>query len=899
MIIKNLHMKNFKSHRDTRIDFNTGISLIIGGNGAGKSSILEAVSFALFKQHTSKKIQQLITIGQKRMSVAIQFTAHGRTYRVLRERTKTSSKAIMSIKEGERFQSLVSGDKHVTMEVQNLLEMDGDLFLNAVYVRQGEISDLIEKTSSEKKQMIGRLLGIDSLEKAWKNIKIILDKYNGQKLRLEGKLESFEDANVELDSKKEQEEQFKIKIKDLNREIEEKIIDTNLTREKKEILDKRSLESEKNQTLLNSKEHFMEQLEKTKKDLNWQLTEITGKEEEISKLKLKLNKLDVLKSLEEKIKELKNFNKDKERLTKALNDIKRFEKVLIENEPHYNDYSLLNSDINSLQYVKDQFEGSRVLSEQYTTRKSKIEAKMNQSLEKVKNILEKSNQILNTQFDSVEEFENYLSTFKTQLEVEIQETSEHIHDIQKELSNIKMKNQDLEKPIRELKQVENVCPICKSTITPQKRDELINDYQSDIEANILKSKDLKEKLAEIEAQKENLDSQQSKIQSINLGILKEYLKSVEEDNKEIEDINSNFKELQDKINILEGVEKDIKNKKAQIENIKGKYENYIAAKGSLESLGNIEEHSSDLDEIKTSIRDLKKKISVLMEIAGDSVENLPEEISYLEEMNKKYQHLMGEVSQKDTLLERQNENETLINKTLKELKDISKDIEDLNYNEKSHERVKKEWELKNEELNQLTGKKQMLTGQMDQLSISIKELESKIKSFQKYETDLKHLKDFLKLLNFIRDLYGKDGVQKDLRNISRPLIEEKTRDLFEKFNFEYSDIKLDDDYDVTIYGPTGESSLDMISGGEKIAVALALRLGITQVLSGGSLELIMLDEPTIHLDAYRRQELIDLLKKMSIIPQMIIVTHDTDLEDAADNILRIEKEEGTSFLVES
>lgn len=85
----------------------------------------------------------------------------------------------------------------------------------------------------------------------------------------------------------------------------------------------------------------------------------------------------------------------------------------------------------------------------------------------------------------------------------------------------------------------------------------------------------------------------------------------------------------------------------------------------------------------------------------------------------------------------------------------------------------------------------------------------------------------------------------------------------------------------------------------KCQCPLALRLGITQVLSGGNLELIMLDEPTIHLDAYRRQELIDLLKKMSIIPQMVIVTHDTDLEDAADNILRIEKEKGTSFLVES
>ena len=61
----------------------------------------------------------------------------------------------------------------------------------------------------------------------------------------------------------------------------------------------------------------------------------------------------------------------------------------------------------------------------------------------------------------------------------------------------------------------------------------------------------------------------------------------------------------------------------------------------------------------------------------------------------------------------------------------------------------------------------------------------------------------------------------------------------------------------------------------------------------------MLDEPTIHLDAYRRQELIELLKRMSIIPQMIIVTHDPDLEEAADHILRVKKEEGKSTISDS
>src|SRR5664280_3054266 len=110
MIIESMVMKNFKSHRDTKLEFNTGISIIMGGNGSGKSSILEAVSFALFKQHSGKKIEQLILIdrqnpaGQNKMSVELEFTSNGRTYRVLRERSKNSSRAKIEIKEGERFQ---------------------------------------------------------------------------------------------------------------------------------------------------------------------------------------------------------------------------------------------------------------------------------------------------------------------------------------------------------------------------------------------------------------------------------------------------------------------------------------------------------------------------------------------------------------------------------------------------------------------------------------------------------------------------------------------------------------------------------------------------------------------------------------------------------------------------
>ena len=86
----------------------------------------------------------------------------------------------------------------------------------------------------------------------------------------------------------------------------------------------------------------------------------------------------------------------------------------------------------------------------------------------------------------------------------------------------------------------------------------------------------------------------------------------------------------------------------------------------------------------------------------------------------------------------------------------------------------------------------------------------------------------------------------------------------------------------------------MVSGGEKIAIALALRLGITQAMSQGNIETILLDEPTIHLDSYRRQELINVLRSMSVIPQMLIVTHDQELETAADTLILVEKEDGIS-----
>ncbi len=904
MIIESIAMKNFKSHRDTKIEFNTGISIIMGDNGAGKSSILEAVSFALFKQHSGKKIEQLIRVdrqnpaGQNKMSVELEFTSSGRTYKVLRERGKSTSKAKIEIKEENRFQTLSIGDKQVTDDVQALLEMDGDLFLNAVYVRQGEIANLVNKTPAEKKQVIGKLLGIESLEKAWKNMLPLMNQYETQKIKLDSKLEDLDGLNDEINVKKNEKNALNQYIHELSQKLEKINEELVLINNENDSLDQDKSIYDRSVNGIESKKQIIDNLQLDQTHLNKQIADIIIKEDEIKIIKPKLSKLKVLKTLKQSLENLKQLQRNKKHITDVLEKIEEFKSIIEDNKKFYIEYSNLSDEIRDLDNTRKPFEGSRDLMNQNRNNREQTLEKMNLSHNKIVKVIQEYNKKIGTNYSVVEELEAYIKIKKPELADRIETITVQINDIEKEISNLEIQSNNLKKPIGELESVKDQCPVCKSSIDSNKRIELINDYTSQIETNRNRIDDLKAELKDLKSEKQILDVKQKNIQSVNIELLMEQLKNLEEGRKELMALRNIIKKLEDEVSNLDEIDGLLNLKKKSLFEIKPNYERYLVAEGSLNSLGNPIELQSDLINIEYDENVLKEQITSLIEVTEGSIENLDSEIQYLEDLSQTYQQLSGAVDQKDNLINRIEQVNQNLEKEKAELDRYVHVVNDLQYNEEIHRRIRNDLKVKNIEYSDLNGKKQELIGKESGLDSYLDGLEIKLKSYKNFEIEVKNLKDFLKLLDHIREIYGKDGVQKDLRNISRPMIEQNTRDFFEKFNFEYSDIKLDEDYDITVYGPSGESNLDMISGGEKIAVALALRLGITQTLSGGNLELIMLDEPTIHLDAYRRQELIELLKKMSIIPQMIIVTHDPDIEEAADHIIRVKKEEGESIISE-
>lgn len=763
MIIEKIILENFKSHSHTEIDMVTGVTTIMGSNGAGKSSIFEGISFALFKQYQSRKLDDLIRTGAKKMAVTVRFTVNGQTYQVKRERSK-SSKATLQVLEDDEYTSLVSGDTEVTRQIEELLEMDGDLFLNAVYVRQGQIADLIDKTPAEKKEMIGRLLGIDSLERAWKNMKLITEKYEDESLKLDGKLESFSDLEDEITTKQEQIKELGDTIKDVKGSLQEAISTYEKVKENKDVMDEQAIRAEGISAKTISIQKSLIDLRGVNEDLSHDLELLENVENEIEEITPQLKNIDELKSLKKRVEDLHNLKIEKSKLEAGFNDIKILEEIIEATGENHVKLPVIEKDV---EIIKDQIQINRT-----------------------------------------------------------------------EISNLRVKNQGLDKPIKELKEVKNSCPICKSSITEEKRDELLNEYGSELLQN------------------------------------RELIKVLLEEN--------------------EGNHKALTKHESHLKAAKLDSEKYLSAKGALNSLESPEELKHQLETINTQISNDEHDIRKLQK--RFNITDIDKAISDLEALKQRAQNLAGQLAGREKTLERLENNKQRIGELESEYTELNQKLEGLNYNKAAHNHLKEEWDSKNQLLNSLSERRHSLTGQLEQLETNLTELEKKKATFNDTIQEQRKLKDFIKLLKLIRDVYGKDGVQKELRNMSRPLIEAKTRELFEKFNFDYSDIHLDSEYNITLHGPGGESALDMISGGEKIAVALALRLGITQVLSGNSLELILLDEPTVHLDSYRRQELVELLKRMSILPQMIIVTHDNDLEEAADNVLRISKDGGDSAI---
>ena len=128
MQILSITLKNIKSHRDRELNFVNGINVLSGVNGVGKSTIFEAIGYALFGVDARDfvgNIDRFITIGEKKGEIGVTFeTDDGKTYRANRS-VGSGSKWLLAAKLGDTFEiEDHAGASETEARIKELLGLD-------------------------------------------------------------------------------------------------------------------------------------------------------------------------------------------------------------------------------------------------------------------------------------------------------------------------------------------------------------------------------------------------------------------------------------------------------------------------------------------------------------------------------------------------------------------------------------------------------------------------------------------------------------------------------------------------------------------------------------------------------------------------------------------------------
>jgi len=193
-MITSIRLRNWRSHSDSLLEFKEGTNLLIGAMGSGKSSVLDALSFALFGtfpalERRKLKLQDLFRLNEDSASVNLDLSWMGSEYQVERSLKKGKQKVESEARIFKNGSMLESGPSSVNEYISQTLGMDYDLFTRAVYSEQNGIDYFLTLDPRRRKQEIDTLLGLDRFEIARTNIVSVLNRIKSDRKLLESRFD--------------------------------------------------------------------------------------------------------------------------------------------------------------------------------------------------------------------------------------------------------------------------------------------------------------------------------------------------------------------------------------------------------------------------------------------------------------------------------------------------------------------------------------------------------------------------------------------------------------------------------------------------------------------------------------------------------------------------------------
>lgn len=561
MIPEELTLENFLSYRGvTKIDFRTIHSaVIIGDNGAGKSSILDGITYTLFgvargTSRSGDNSDRLVSSGENYLKTNFIFSIDNMQYNVIRKRDKLKQVTELEVykKNESEWKNISKSTIKATQElIHSIIKANYELFVSSVMIMQGKADSFTRKDPSERKELLYDILELNIYEKlrelAYDKRKEILSRVESLKMLIAPIEENLKEKkflekelfelNGLINEKENRVKDLKQRLSEKNKELEvakeEVIKKVNISdRLKREEENLNSLSKEKNEYLKQIKEAQKVILMQNEIETNYQrlISYIERErimaesfenkvriEKEIEELRKKIqeeeHKLCLRQAELEKEKSIYMAEKDKfitinlkiQSVRSELKELDRIRAKKEETEKALNDIRL------EIATTEADLANLRKNLEETKIKRKEIEEKL-LNLEK----LIREEQPINEQLKIIKENKSKLEILSTDLATESGKISSlklQIEEATKVISSLAESLAILSRE-GEIKQ----CPVCGSNLSEEKRTELILNYKRESEQ---KKEFIESARKKIELGEKNVNAKEALIKNLKDSILLE------------------------------------------------------------------------------------------------------------------------------------------------------------------------------------------------------------------------------------------------------------------------------------------------------------------------------------------------------------------------------------------
>lgn len=920
MYLLSVTLTNFKTHRDRNFEFQLGTNAICGVNGAGKTSILEAIAWTLFNHRGNYKQEDLIRNGSGSAQARVAFVSSydGRTYEV--ERCTSRGYTLFDPQLGERLNY-----SRIKDEIEPWLQQHlgvpagtdlGQLFANTIGVPQGTFTADFLLSPEKRKPIFDSVLKVEEYRRVHKEsnalrrhaeaqvelVKTQLQQYEEQLQALEAlearhtavaqEITQGEQQLTSLQQKLEQLQTLRQslatqgqKLQSLQQQQQQLVVQLEAKQQSEQVIEQAWVRSQQAAALCETHTEAYRAylaLETTLKDLNQknQQRQRLLKQQQTQQRNLD-QQAATMARLQVQLEQREQLQIQIADLATDCEQQKRFDNQRVDLVKQQQSLAQVQLRRQSLQERVD-----RVQKEQQQTAQSlkKLDA-LQSSVEHIPG-LEQQQQRWQQQLSRVEaaqQFERELQQLVTSHRAQSTEYDQQASAALEALGELQASLPLLSSDVIEQLQAAISTGQTLSQTTLTALESILGDLAAQVDVAQLQQQ-LKTGQAELtkaygyqaqlgnreplRAKQADLANQQQQLQTDIAGAdeqlaqsetLGQQLKKLEADLKELGDPNGRRQVWQEQLQAMAQVESE--------------YERLRSQRQTLEA----------------ALTNLTQQIDGFADVEAELT---------------KQQHLRQE-HQAGYLLYVQNEKDAQkLERLTADLATAGQVVADLTYQQESLatelsqlaadfdpealQTLEKQYGEVKSGCDRIAGSLPQQRKLQAELTSQLETLRQVAEKRDQATAELKQKERVKRFINFARKAYKEAGpriTERYVTGISR----EADRLFRELLNRPNVALEWTRDYEILVQEGGNSRRFINLSGGEQMCAALAVRLALLKVLA--DIDIAFFDEPTTNMDRPRRESLAEAIARLKAFKQLFVISHDDTFEKVTENVIVVERED--------